>query len=121
MTGILLCCAAIVVLVGALYLVLRHEPFVARWYYRVFPSQAVYPPEAAEAPEPDPWNSEYQRARPATEFGPLVVAGSDMDRLCGPDTALTNKYFAEIVASELGDVAVDPRVMEMYVIPEVER
>jgi hypothetical protein len=50
-SGILLCLAALLLLVGALYLLLCHEPIVARWFYRVFPSQAFYPPEAAEAPD----------------------------------------------------------------------
>ena len=51
MTGILLCCAAILLLVGALYLILCHEPLVAAWWYRVFHGPEPYPPEAAEAPD----------------------------------------------------------------------
>lgn len=68
MTGILLCCAAI----------------VARWYYRVFPSQAVYPTEAAETPDPvDDVHDNYQRAQWFTgadevPAAPMVVAGDDL-------------------------------------------
>lgn len=63
MTGILLCLAALALLSGALWLLLCHESLVARWYYRIFPSQAVYPPEVAEVPDPvDAVHDEYQRS-----------------------------------------------------------
>lgn len=51
MTAILLCCAGLALLIGALLLLVCYEPLVARWYYRMFPSRALYPPEAAEAPD----------------------------------------------------------------------
>jgi hypothetical protein len=118
MTGILLCCAALVALVGALYLVLCHGPLVAVWWYRVFSSQAVYPPEAAEAPALDPWNSEYQRARPLDEVGPCVVAGSDLDRAHRPIDEV-NRRFAEQVAPYLADErAYEAHIVDCYVLPE---
>lgn len=88
MTTILLCCAGLALLVGALLLLVCYEPLVARWYYRMFPSQ-VYPPEAAEAPDPvDAHQDEYERAKYFTEEEaarpvaapppPVVVAGDDL-------------------------------------------
>jgi hypothetical protein len=88
-TGILLCLAGAAFCVGALWLLICHEPVVARWYYRVFPSQAVYPPEAAEAPDSvDAVHDEYERAKyftgeeaaqpEAVPPPPVVVAGDDL-------------------------------------------
>lgn len=100
MTGILLCLAAILLLVGALYLVLCHEPLVAAWWYRFvqdpdsFGGQLLralrrdhgdpYPPEAAEVPDPvNEAGDEYQRASWFTGADemltkPAVVAGDDL-------------------------------------------
>lgn len=71
------------------------------WHHRLFHAPDPYDPAFAEAPR--------------------VIAGSDMDRMCGSDPVLTLKYFAEMVEASLSDVHPDPRVAEMYVLPEVER
>lgn len=76
------------------------------WHYRLFH-------------DPEPYDTSFAEA-PAAER-PRVVAGSDLDRLCGADAAQTNTSFADLVAASLGDVQADPRLAELYVAPEVER
>lgn len=72
-----------------------------------------YPPEAAEAPD-----VEFERARPLTEVGPLVVAGSDLDL----SEARVNLLFALLTLPYASDATVYERgVAGLYVAPEVDR
>lgn len=86
----------------------------------LFSGTTTYPPAAAEAPEPD---VEFERARPLTEVGPLVVAGSDLDRAHQP-MALVNLTLRLMVDAdpELAALRTKPaELAELYVAPEVER
>lgn len=76
-----------------------------------------YPPEAAEAPDG------FERARLLDEVGPLVVAGSDLDRAHQP-IALVNLTLRLMVDADpelsgLRDATAD--LVELYVAPEVDR
>lgn len=83
MTTILVLLAAVLLLVGALYLLLCHEPMLAAWWYRIVKDPQpfgrrgdLYPPEAAEAPDSiDSRHDEYQRAAWFTAGGVPVVDG----------------------------------------------
>lgn len=59
MTGVLLWCAAILVLAGALYVLLAYEHVVAALWYRLDRDPDVYPPEAAPDPVDEHFGSIY--------------------------------------------------------------
>jgi len=108
-TGILLCCAAILLLVGALYLILCHEPLVAAWWYRLFRDPEPYSSQFADAPEvgpgilrarPDPVDDvhdNYQRAAWFTDAGVPIVPGrhpADCTEKCCFEIRLTELHDA---------------------------
>lgn len=77
-----------------------------------------YPPEAAEAPD-----VEFEHARPLTEVGPLVVAGSDLDRAHQP-MSLVNLTLRLMVDADPELAAMNAKaetLAGLYVAPEVER
>jgi hypothetical protein len=88
-----------------------------------------YPPEAAEVPkdgieegsaEPD---VAYERARPLTEAGPFVVAGSDLDRAHQP-MSLVNLQLRLMVDADpelSGLRSTADALVGLYVAPEVDR
>ncbi len=83
-----------------------------------------YPSEAAEVPksgieeEPAEGDVAFERARPLTEAGPFVVAGSDLDM----SEARVNLLFALLTLPYAHDAAVYERgVVGLYVAPEVDR
>jgi hypothetical protein len=67
MTGILLCCAALIVLLGALYIVLCHEPWLAAHLRSLLHREPADNPYAL-----DPVDEHFTTA-------PRVVAGQDLD------------------------------------------
>jgi hypothetical protein len=81
------------------------------WISRKLDGIRSYDEAFAEAPT-------YERARPLTEVGPLVVAGSDLD--FGP--ARVNLIFALITLPYVDEEkAYDERVAGLYLVPEVQR
>jgi hypothetical protein len=90
----------------------------------LFDKDATYPPEAAEVPKSGPEEESvepdvaFERARPLTEVGPLVVAGSDLDL----SEARVNLLFATLTLPYAGDATEYAKgVVGLYVAPEVER
>ena len=91
---------------------------VAAFFERTRSGPDPYPPEAAEAPD-----VEFERARPLTEVGPLVVAGSDLDRSHQP-MALVNLTLRLMVDADPELVAMNAKaetLAGLYVAPEVDR
>jgi len=90
----------------------------------LFDKDTTYPSEAAEVPkngieeesvEPD---VAFERARPFTEAGPFVVAGSDLDL----SEARVNLIFAVLTLPYASEAAEYERgVVGLYVAPEVDR
>ena len=82
---------------------------------RIFAQCCPYPPEAPDV--------EFERARPLTEVGPLVVAGSDLDRAHQP-MALVNLTLRLMVDADPELAAMSSRaetLAGLYVAPEVDR
>lgn len=108
--GAVICVVVILAGVGGLGLVL------------LFDGSPPYPPEAAEAPEQAP-DVEFERARPFTEAGPFVVAGSDLDRAHQP-MSLVNLTLRLMVDADPELVALRDKATELsalYVAPEADR
>jgi hypothetical protein len=81
------------------------------WISRKLDGIRPYDEAFAEAPT-------YERARPLTEAGPFVVAGSDLD--FGP--ARVNLIFAVLTNGLADDAkAYERAVAGLYLVPEVER
>lgn len=76
---------------------------ITNCWYRVFPGEDPYVPEAAEAPRYDP-------------LAPRIVAGSDLDRQRAIVQAETDAAFAALVAGDLA--ALDTHLSDFYVLPE---
>lgn len=110
MTTILVCCAVLIVAVGGLYVLLCHEPFLAACWYRMFPGEDPYVPEAADAP--DPVDEHFKSS-------PRVVAGSDIDRQLAIRWAEADAAFDALVAAQLSDL--DTHLSAYYVLPEGNR
>lgn len=108
--GAVICVVVILAGVGGLGLAL------------LFDGSPPYPPEAAETPEQAP-DVEFERARPLTEAGPFVVAGSDLDRAHQP-MSLVNLTLRLMVDADPELVAMNAKaetLAGLYVAPEVDR
>lgn len=108
MTTILLCLAALLMLVGALYALLC-QPLVAALWYRLMHDPDPYAPEFAAAPRFD----REPRCR--------VVAGSDLDRHRRPIDEVNAAFSALLDADPNLATLRDLDLSAYYVLPEGDR